>query len=93
VIHDFKDPEAAKIFNRERSNRLPVEIQKAAWRKLSMIEYATRLDDLRVPPGNRLEKLSGERAGTYSIRINEQWRICFDWRDGAAWQVEIVDYH
>jgi toxin HigB-1 len=58
-----------------------------------MIEFANALDDLRVPPGNRLEKLMGDRAGSYSIRINERWRLCFEWRDGAAWSVEIVDYH
>jgi len=64
-----------------------------ALRKLAMLDAAESLDDLRVPPGNRLEKLSGKRTGQHSIRINDQWRICFEWRDGDAHQVEIVDYH
>ena len=70
-----------------------VNIRVVVERKLQMVNRATRLDDLRIPPNNRLEKLSGNREGQYSIRINDQWRVCFDWRDGAAWNVEIVDYH
>ncbi len=93
MIRNFKDAEAARIFRRERSAKLPLDIQRVAWRKLNMLEFANSLDDLRVPPGNRLEKLVGDREGSYSIRINDRWRICFEWRDGAAWSVEIVDYH
>lgn len=72
---------------------MPQNIQQVALRKLRMLNRAVTLQDLRVPPANRLEKLSGARAGQYSIRINDQWRICFDWRDGDAFNVEIVDYH
>jgi proteic killer suppression protein len=72
---------------------LPQDIQQVALRKLRMLNRAVTLNDLRVPPANRLEELTGDRAGQYSIRINEQWRICFDWRDGDALNVEIVDYH
>lgn len=68
-------------------------IQQVALRKLRMLNRAQTLHDLRVPPANRLERLSGDRAGQYSIRINDQWRVCFEWRDGHAWQVEITDYH
>jgi toxin HigB-1 len=68
-------------------------MQRSAWRKLAMLDAAERLDDLRIPPGNRLEKLSGDRAGQYSIRINQQWRICFRWSDAGPEDVEIVDYH
>lgn len=93
MIRDFKDAETARIFRRERSTKLPLDIQRVAWRKLNMLEFADKLDDLRVPPGNRLEKLSGDREGSYSIRVNDRWRICFEWRDGAAWNVEIADYH
>jgi len=93
VIQSFKDVEAEKIFRRERSRRLPPDIQQVALRKLRMLNRAQTLQDLRVPPANRLERLSGDRAGQHSIRINDQWRICFEWRDGHAWQVEIIDYH
>ena len=93
LIRTFHDPEAEKIFNRVRSRRLPPEIQAVALRKLRMLNRAGTLQDLRVPPANRLEQLSGNRAGQYSIRINNQWRICFWWRDGDAYDVEIVDYH
>jgi len=93
VIQSFKDAEAEKIFQRQRSRRLPPDIQQVALRKLRMLNRAQTLQDLRVPPANRLERLSGDRAGQYSIRINDQWRVCFEWRDGHAWQVEITDYH
>ncbi len=93
MIRSFKSKEAEKIFNRERSQRLPSDIQQVALRKLRMLNRAVALQDLRVPPANRLEKLSGDRAGQYSIRINDQWRICFDWEAGDAQNVEIVDYH
>ncbi len=93
MIRSFKDPEAQKIFHRERSARLPPGIQQTAYRKLRMLNNAQTLADVRIPPANRLEKLSGRRAGQHSIRINEQWRICFEWHDDHAYEVEIVDYH
>jgi proteic killer suppression protein len=93
MIRTFKDSETEKIFNRERSRKLPHEIQQAALRKLRMINRSSTLNDLRVPPGNQLEKLRGERLGQHSIRINDQWRICFVWENGDAYDVEIVDYH
>ena len=93
VIKTFKDEETHKIYRRERSLKLPNDIQQAALRKLRMINNAINLIDLRVPPANRLEKLSGNRGGQYSIRINDQWRICFEWRGNDAFNVEITDYH
>ncbi len=93
MIRSFKSKEAERIFNRERSRKLPSDIQQVALRKLRMLNRAINLQDLRVPPANRLEKLSGRRAGQHSIRINDQWRICFEWVDGSADNVEIVDYH
>ncbi|MDE0366721.1 MAG: type II toxin-antitoxin system RelE/ParE family toxin [Gammaproteobacteria bacterium] len=93
MIRSFKDKRAEAIFNGERAKRLATEIQQRARRKLRMLDAATVLDDLRVPPSNCLEKLRGDRQGQYSIRINDQWRICFDWRDSHAKDVEIVDYH
>jgi len=93
VIKTFKDAETEKIYQRERSRKLPSDIQQAALRKLRMINNAINLNDLRVPPANRLEKLSGNRAGQHSIRINDQWRICFEWRGSDAFNVEITDYH
>lgn len=93
MIKSFKSKETARIFTRLRSTRLPQDIQQVSYRKLRMINNAVTLDDLRIPPTNRLEKLSGDRAGQYSIRINDQWRICFEWIDGDAYNVEIVDYY
>ncbi len=93
MIQGFKDKEAEKIFQRNRSRKLPQDIQQVALRKLRMLNRAVDLNDLRRPPANRLEKLKGDREGQYSIRINDQWRICFEWRDGDAFDVEIVDYH
>jgi len=93
VIKSFKDDETEKIFNRYYSRRLPSDIQQVALRKLRMLNNAATLTDLRIPPANRLEKLRGDRKGQHSIRINERWRICFEWRDEDAYQVEIVDYH
>ena len=93
MIVSFRDGETEKIWNGERSRRLPGDIQPAALRKLRLINAAKRLGDLKVPPGNRLEALKVSRAGQHSIRINSQWRICFRWRDGGAEDVEIVDYH
>jgi toxin HigB-1 len=93
VIQSFKDKETRKIFERQRSRKLPSDIQQVALRKLRMLNRAETLQDLRVPPANRLERLSGDREGQYSIRVNDQWRVCFDWQDGDALNVEIVDYH
>jgi proteic killer suppression protein len=93
VIKTFKDAETQKIYQRERSRKLPSDIQQVALRKLRMINNAININDLRVPPANRLEKMSGNREGQYSIRINDQWRICFEWKNGDAFNVEITDYH
>jgi proteic killer suppression protein len=93
VIKTFKDAETQKINERERSRKLPADIQQVALRKLRMINNAITINDLRIPPANHLEKLSGKRAGQYSIRINDQWRICFEWRGSDAFNVEITDYH
>ncbi|MCX7014601.1 MAG: type II toxin-antitoxin system RelE/ParE family toxin [Candidatus Sumerlaeota bacterium] len=93
MIDSFADPEAEKIFQGVVSRRLPLTIQKAARRKLVYLDDADDLGDLSAPPGNRLEMLHGNRAGQHSIRINDQWRICFHWAKGNATGVEIVDYH
>ena len=93
MIRSFKTEETEKIFNGLRSLKLPQEIQRTAYRKLRMLHQAHVLKDLAVFPANRLEKLKGDRSEQYSIRINDQWRICFFWSDGDADQVEIVDYH
>ncbi len=93
MIRSFKDNETEKIYNREFSNRLPHTIQRMAMKKLWMLDAAPDLNSLRVPPGNHLETLKGDRNGQLSIRINEQWRICFNWADNNAYDVEIVDYH
>ena len=93
MIKSFKDKETEKVFNRNYSKKLPETIQQRALRKLRMIDAAADINDLRVPPGNRLEALSGNREGQHSIRINNQWRICFTWSQGDAYDVEIVDYH
>ena len=93
MIRSFKSKETEKIFHRTRSKKLPGDIQQIALRKLRMLHRAQTLNDVRVPPANRLERLKGERAGQYSIRINDQWRVCFRWRAGDAFDVEIVDYH
>lgn len=94
MIRSFKDPEAKRLFDREQSRRLPPDIQGTARRKLEQLNAAMALNDLRVPPGNRLELLEGDRVGQHSIRINDQWRICFVWIDGGSVEdVEIVDYH
>jgi proteic killer suppression protein len=93
VIKSFKNKETEKIYSREISLKLPRDIQQIALRKLRMISNAKNMNDLRIPPANRLEKLSGIREGQHSIRINDQWRICFIWRDRDAYDVEITDYH
>ncbi len=93
MIKSFGDRDAERLFQRQPVKRLGADVQRVALRKLRMIDAATTLNDLRVPPANRLEKLKGDRAGQRSIRINRQWRICFRWRSGDAYDVEIVDYH
>ncbi len=93
MIRSFKNSATEKIFKRSHSKKIPNDIQRSAFRKLHMINRSQNINDLRIPPANRLEKLKGERAGEYSIRINDQWRICFIWKDGDAFDVEIVDYH
>jgi toxin HigB-1 len=93
MIKSFRDKETERIFRRSFSRRLPPDIQRAALRRLTFLHAAKELGDLLVPPSNRLEALSGERQGQYSIRINDQWRICFEWLGQDAYWVEIVDYH
>jgi proteic killer suppression protein len=93
MIRSFRDRETRTIWNGERSRRLPGDIQVSALRKLRLINAAQRLEDLKAPPGNRLETLVGDREGEHSIRINQQWRICFRWVDGGAEDVEVCDYH
>lgn len=93
MIKSFKCKETEKIWNEEFSKKLPHDIQKRALKKLMMLNVATVLEDLRIPPNNRLEALTGDRQGQYSIRINDQYRICFRWLDNHSFDVEIVDYH
>ena len=93
MIASFHDNETLKIWEGEFSRRLPTQIQTVARRKLRMLNNAQRIDDLGIPPQNRLEKLSGDREGQWSIRINDQWRVCFRFVDGDAYDVEITDYH
>ena len=93
MIRSFKDKEAEKIFKRQRSSKFPEILQRVALRKLRMLNRTASLNDLKVPPANRLEKLKGDRLGQHSIRINDRWRICFKWQESDAFQVEIVDYH
>jgi proteic killer suppression protein len=93
VIQSFADRDTERLFQREFVRRFPGSLQRLMLRKLTLVDAADQLDDLRVPPGNRLEKLKGDRAGQHSIRVNDQWRICFRWKDGNAFEVAIVDYH
>ncbi|MBI4002010.1 MAG: type II toxin-antitoxin system RelE/ParE family toxin [Nitrospira defluvii] len=93
MIKSFRDSKAERIFARQLVRRVPREIQQRAFMKLNALDAATKLEDLRLPPSNRLEVLKGDRKGQHSIRINDQWRICFTWDNGHAEQVEIVDYH
>lgn len=93
MIASFADRDTAALFRRETVKRIAPDVQRSALRKLLMLDAATNLDDLRIPPGNRLEALKGDMAGQHSIRINDQWRIVFTWRDGRAHDVAILDYH
>jgi proteic killer suppression protein len=93
MIKSFYCKETKKVFLRQRSARFLTDIYRITLRKLLLLDAAEKLEDLRIPPGNRLEKLTGNRQGQYSIRINDQWRICFRWSEGDAYEVEIVDYH
>jgi len=93
MIKSFRCSETEKIFHREFSKKFPPGIQNRAFMKLNAIDAAVNLEDLRFPPSNRLEAMKGDRKGQHSIRINDQWRICFQWRNGNAEQVEIFDYH
>jgi len=93
MIKTFKDKETEKVFRRSFSRRLPQDIQRAALRRLSYLHSAKEIMDLLTPSSNRLEPLSSDRQGQYSIQINDQWRICFEWIDNDAYNVEIVDYH
>lgn len=93
MIKTFKSKETAKIFDEEYSLKLPGDIQRTALKKLLIINKAVSLEDLKVPPANHLEKLKRDRSGQFSIRINDQWRICFNWRNGNTYDLEITDYH
>jgi proteic killer suppression protein len=93
MIRSFRDVETEKLFDRQKSRRFPPDLLRIALRKLVVLDAAQSLQDLRLPPGNRLEKLSADREGQHSVRINNQWRICFVWKDGGAEDVEIVNYH
>jgi len=93
VLQSFRDKDTERVWQRQRIRRLDEDTQRAALRKLLILDAADAINDLRVPPGNRLEKLKGDRAGDYSIRINQQWRICFRWTTAGPEDIEIVDYH
>lgn len=93
MIRSFACKETERIFHRKYAKLLPRDLQRIAYRKLAMLDAAVNLTDLCVPPGNRLEALKGDRRGQHSIRINDRWRVCFNWRGGHAFDVEIVDYH
>jgi proteic killer suppression protein len=93
MIRSFRDKETERVFRRERSRKLSPDVQRVALRKLLLLDAAVSVQDLRVPPGNRLEKLTGNRVGQHSIRVNDQWRVCFRWLEGDAHDVEITDYH
>ena len=93
MIRSSRDRESERLFRRERNRALPPKLQRVALRKLVQLDAADSLEDPRVPPGNRLEALRGDRKGQHSIRVNERWRVCFVWREGDAHEVEIVDYH
>lgn len=93
VIKSFADPEAERLFHGLPSRRFAADLQRVLRRKLAMLDASETLNDLRVPPSHHLEKLSGDRAGQYSVRVNDRWRLCFEWKDGHARRVAVVDYH
>ena len=93
MIVSFADHRTEALFHRAPAKGLPVDLQRAALRKLVMLDAAARLDDLRVPPGNRLQLLQGRLRGLHEIRVNDQWRVCFRWQDGDAFDVQLIDYH
>ena len=93
MIASFRDEETERLWQSGKSRRLPADLQRRAFRKLAILNAAVTLNNLTVPPGNQLEALHGDRAGQHSIRVNDQYRVCFVWRDGNAFEVEIVDYH
>ena len=93
MIASFRDEETERLWQTGRSRRLPMDLQRRAFKKLAILNAAVELGNLKVPPGNQLEALHGNRAGQHSIRINDQHRVCFVWRDGNAFDVEVVDYH
>jgi proteic killer suppression protein len=93
MIASFQDRETERLWQSGRSRRLPADLQRRAFKKLAILNAAVTLDNLKVPPGNQLEALRGNRAGQHSIRVNDQYRVCFVWRDGNAFEAEIVDYH
>ncbi len=93
MIKSFRCKETKKVFSRRFSKKLPTDIQESARQKMVILDSATAINDLRIPPGNRLEELKDDRKGQHSIRINGQWRICFEWKSGDSYHVEIVDYH
>jgi proteic killer suppression protein len=93
MIRSFADSATSRVFKRLRSKRFSIDIQRAAYRKLMLVDAAGSINDLRIPPGNRLEKLRASREGQYSIRINDKWRICFTWKGNDAFDIEIADYH
>lgn len=93
MVGSYRDGDTRSVAERRRVSKFPENIQRRAQMKLMLLNNATTLNELRIPPGNRLKALSGDRRGQHSIRINDQWRLCFIWSDGAAWEVEIDDYH
>jgi proteic killer suppression protein len=93
MIKSFADSDTKRIFRGFRPRKIPIQIRERGSRKLILLNAVEDLRELRTPPGNRLEKLKGDRVGQHSIRINDQWRICFIWREGNAYEVEITDYH
>jgi toxin HigB-1 len=93
VLRSFRDKDTEAVWRRRRPRRFDLVLQRVAWRKLAMLDAAETLADLRIPPGNRLEKPAGDRAGQHSIRVNQQWRVCFRWTDAGPEDVEITDYH
>lgn len=93
MIKTFRDAETERLWKEERCRRIPASVYKAALKKLQMLNAAGALGDLALPPGNRLERLKGDRKGQHSIRINDQYRVCFEWREGNAYEVGITDYH